>query len=256
VERHTLSGVTVVVTRAADQVSSLAAALRRRGADVVTVPTIEVVDAADGGAGLRRSLDELRGFDWLIVTSANGAQRVAAALDDPGALAAAGVEVAAIGPGTADALARLGIRADLVPERFVAEGLLQVFPAPPPEGGRVLLAQAAGARPVLARRLREAGWRVDSVEAYRTVHPRVPDELVRAARDAHVVTFTSASTVAGYIAAVGVDPAPRAVACIGPITAEAAVAGGLHVDAVADPHTIDGLVDAVEALSGAGRSRP
>lgn len=244
-----LAGTSVVVTRAGDQASTLAARLAELGADVVEVPTIAIVDPADGGAALGAALADLSGVDWLVLTSPNGVERaVAAATDLPAALRAAGTRLAVVGPGTAAAGARHGLAADLQPARFVAEGLLEAFPPPPPSGGRVLLAQAAGARPVLAEGLRAAGWQVDVVEAYRTVNPDVDPDRAARARAADVVTFTSGSTVEGYVAAVGTEPPPRAVVCIGPVTEAACRRAGLEVDAVADPHTLDGLVDAVVAL--------
>jgi uroporphyrinogen-III synthase len=248
VDDHSLAGTKVVVTRASDQASSLADALQARGAEVVQIPTIAIVAPADGGAALRSALADLDRFDWLVVTSANGARRVAEALS--GSLPEH-TRFAAIGPGTAAALAADGLTADLVPDRFVAEGLLDVFPPLPPGGGRVLVAQAAGARPVLAEGLRAHGWDVEVVEAYRTEHPALAGEVVARARAADVVTFTSASTVTGFVAAVGLGTRPQVVVCIGPVTAEAARSAGLSVDAVADPHTIDGLVDAVVAVVAA-----
>lgn len=248
-EHRPLQGTSVVVTRASDQASALSARLVALGAHVVEVPTIAIVDAADGGAELRAALASLDEVDWLVVTSPNGVDRVLAVEPDlAGRLTATGPKVAVVGPGTAAALERHGIAADLQPERFVAEGLLEAFPAPPSTGGTVLLAQAAGARPVLAEGLRAAGWTVRTAEAYRTVHPEIAGHLAAQARQADVVTFTSGSTVTGYAAGVGLDPPPRAVVCIGPVTADAARREGLTVDAVADPHTIDGVVDAVVAL--------
>jgi uroporphyrinogen-III synthase len=251
VRHRPLTGVRVVVTRATGQASTLTDRLAALGADVVAVPTIAVVEAADRGDALRSRLAHLEGVEWLVVTSANGIEHcLAAAPDLPRRLEVAGTRLAVIGPGTAAAAERQGVHPDLVPERFVAEGLLEVFPAPPPGGGRVLLAQAAGARPVLADGLGVAGWTVEVVEAYRTVHPRVPVDVVDRVRAADVITFTSASTVEGYVIGVGLVPPPSAVACIGPVTAEAARAAGLRVDAVAEPHTIDGLVQAVVDLAG------
>jgi uroporphyrinogen-III synthase len=249
-----LTGVTVAVTRATDQASALIDRLTALGAEVVAVPTIEVVGPADGGAALARALGGLDDVDWLVVTSPNGARRACAVAPDLSErLGRSGTRLAVIGPGTHAELERHGVSADLVPDRFVAEGLLDVFPAPSRPGARVLLAQAAGARPVLGHGLRSRGWTVDTIEAYRTMNPEVPTELAERARAADVVTFTSASTVAGYTAGVGLIPPPSAVVCIGPVTAEAAVAAGIHVDAVAEPHTIDGVVDAVVSLMGEDR---
>jgi uroporphyrinogen-III synthase len=157
-----------------------------------------------------------------------------------------GVRVAAIGPGTAAALAAGNIRADLVPERFVAEGLLDVFPTPAAgDRGRVLLVRAAVARDVLPEGLRRAGWEVDVVEAYRTV-PTEPTERQRElVRAAEVVTFTSSSTVEHFVAAFGVDAVPALVASIGPVTSDTARALGLTVDVEAAEHTTAGLVAAL-----------
>lgn len=243
-----LAGIRVVVTRAADQASSLSRGLAERGAEVIEVPTIAIAEPSDGGAALRRSLEDLDAIEWLVVTSPNGARRAADALEisgGAGGLARAGVSVAAIGPGTAEALADHGIAADLVPERFVAEGLLAAFPTPADDAGLVVLAQASGARPVLAEGLSGLGWPVEVVEAYRTVHPSVAVEMSEAVVTADVVTFTSASTVAGYVHALGVGGVPPIVACIGPITADAAIGAGLDVTLVADPHTIPALVEAI-----------
>lgn len=241
-----LAGVRVVVTRASEQASSLASRLTGHGAAVIEVPTIAIVDASDGGRGLREALARIVEFDWLVITSPNGARRVAAALVDTDQVAMPPrVKLAAVGPGTAATLDELGIEADLVPERFVAEGLLEAFPAPPPGGGRVLLAQAAGARSVLAEGLDAEGWSVERAEAYRTDHPPVPADLLARVAAADVITFTSASTVRGWVAAAGVEATPPTVVSIGPVTTAAALELGIAVTAEADPHTIDGLISSI-----------
>jgi uroporphyrinogen III methyltransferase/synthase len=124
-----LFGHTVVVTRPEAQASVLADLLRDQGAEVVVLPVIEIEDPADGGTALAEALAHVHEYDWLVLTSANGARRVLDALPDARALG--GVSVAAIGPGTAAALAEGNIRADLVPDKYVAESLLEAFPAPP-----------------------------------------------------------------------------------------------------------------------------
>ena len=244
-----LAGRTIVVTRATAQASWLVDRLEALGAEVITVPVIAVVDASDGGAALAEAVARAETYDWIVVTSTNGADRLAAsAVERHGAssaLASSSARFAAIGRGTAEALARHGLPVALVPERFVAEGLLDVFPPPPGSGGRVLLAQAAGARPVLHEGLRAAGWQVDVVEAYRTIHPPVAADRLAAASGADAITFTSASTIEGWMAAAGPDALPPVVATIGPITTAAAVAHGVDVDIEAEPHTIPGLVDAL-----------
>ncbi|MET1040832.1 MAG: uroporphyrinogen-III synthase, partial [Acidimicrobiales bacterium] len=238
-----LFGQTVVVTRPEGQASVLAERLRAAGAEAVVLPVIEIEEPADGGAALTAALDDLGAYDWLVVTSANGARRVLAGLPDARALG--GVSVAAIGPGTAAALAEGNIRADLVPDRYVAEGLLEAFPAPPDGGGLVLLARAAVARDTLPEGLRAAGWSVDVVEAYRTVAASPDPAALDAAAAAGVVTFTSSSTVTRFLEVAGRDRVPPLVACIGPVTAATARDAGLTVDVEATDHTVPGLVAAL-----------
>ena len=236
-ERRPLSGRRVVVTRTRAQVSQLSVALRELGAVPIEVPVIEINEPSDGGAGLAAAAARLDTYDWVVLTSPNGASRLLAALPDARAFGSA--KVAAIGPGTAAALAAGNIRADLVPDQFVAEALLDAFPTGP---GRVLLARAEVARDVLPDGLRARGWEVDVVAAYRTVAAVVTDEQRAAMRGADVITFTSSSTVERFLDAVGAEDLPPTIACIGPVTAGTARKRGLTVDIEASVHTIDGLV--------------
>ncbi|MBA2496593.1 MAG: uroporphyrinogen-III synthase, partial [Acidimicrobiia bacterium] len=183
----------------------------------------------------------------------------------PDTRALGGVGVAAIGPGTAAALARYRVVADLVPERFVAESLLAAFPAAPggfgvgapagqKRGGRVLLARATVARDVLPDGLRAMGWEVAVVEAYRTVAAHADPAMLTRAAAAEVITFTSSSTVERYLELAGPDRVPPVVACIGPVTAATARARGLHVAVEASVHTVAGLLDALVAHLGDARA--
>ncbi len=245
-ERRPLFGRTVVVTRAAHQAGSLSRRLRSLGAEVVEVPTIRIVPPTDGGRGLADAAARLGSFDWVALTSANAVSALFEHVWDARALA--GCRVAAIGPGTGEALARHGVRADLVPERSVAEGLLGDLAASPP--GRVLVPQARSARPVLVAGLRKAGWDVEVAEAYGTEPADVAPAVVTAAAQADAIAFTSASTVAGFVRAAGRDACPACVISIGPTTSSAAIELGLSVTREADPHTLDGLVTALqEALT-------
>ncbi|MEW6477537.1 MAG: uroporphyrinogen-III C-methyltransferase [Actinomycetota bacterium] len=250
-ENRPLFGKRIIVTRAREQASGLVERLHELGAATVELPVIEIAEPADGGAGLREAARRVSDYDWVTFTSANAVTRFFAALGDVGrdtrALAAA--RVAAIGPGTADALAAAGVRADLVPERFVAESLLEAFPDGP---GRVLLPRAAVARDALPTGLTERGWTVDVVEAYRTVVGRPAPEALAAAATAHAITFTSSSTVTNYLTVAGDGPVPPVVACIGPITADTARSAGLTVDVVATEHTIEGLVQSLVERFQAG----
>jgi uroporphyrinogen III methyltransferase/synthase len=239
-EDKPLFGKRVVVTRARAQASELARRLAEAGADPVELATIEIHDPSDGGAALREAAAAIGGYDWVVLTSANGAGRLLAALHDARDLG--GVRVAAIGPGTAATLEADGVVPDLVPDAYMAEGLLDVFPDGP---GRVLLARAAVARDVLPEGLRAAGWEVDVLEAYRTVTAEPTAAEREAAASADVITFTASSTVDRYVELMGVDRVPPVVACIGPVTADTARAHGLTVDVVAAEHTIPGLVTAL-----------
>jgi uroporphyrinogen III methyltransferase/synthase len=259
-ERRPLFGRRIVVTRARQQASALVERLAALGAATVEVPAIAIAEPADGGAALAKAVERLAGggYDWVVVTSPNGAERLLAAVRDAGhdARAFGRARLAAIGPGTADALAQAHLVADLVPERFVAEALFDAFPYAGPDGGTVLLARAAVARDVLPDGLASRGWAVDVVEAYRT-EPRPVDDARRAAlTGAEIVTFTSSSTVTSFLDAVGADAVPPVVAVIGPVTAATARARGLTVDVEAGAHTIDGLVDALVAWAAAHPRSP
>ncbi len=241
-ESRPLFGRKVVVTRARAQASSLVAKLAALGAETVELPTIEIAGAGDDGEALRAAAARLATYDWVVFTSVNAVDRLFTCLRDARAFGSAAV--AAVGPGTAAALAARGVVADLQPETAVAEALVDAFPVPS-GAGRVMLPQAAAARPVLAAGLRDKGWLVDAVEAYRTVAARPSDEALAAAAKADAVAFTSSSTVTSWLALAGAGALPPVVACIGPVTAATAVEHGVPVTVVAAEHTVDGLVDAL-----------
>lgn len=248
-EDRPLLGRRVVVTRTRRQASALSAGLRALGAEPVEIPVIEVTDPADGGALLLEVAGRLGTYDWVVVTSPNGAERLLAAVAGVGGDARlfGAARVAAIGPGTARVLAGGGIVADLVPERFVAESLLEALTAASPAGGRALLARAEVARDVLPDGLRAAGWAVDVVDAYRTVAAPVTDAQRAAVASADLATFTSSSTVERFLESFGPGAVPPTVACIGPVTAATARRHGLTVDLEATEHTIEGLLEALAA---------
>jgi uroporphyrinogen III methyltransferase/synthase len=256
-ENRPLFGLRMVVTRAREQAGELVTRLQAQGAATVEVPAIEIRDPADGGAALAAAVDRLGAYDWVVLTSSNGARRLLHAVRDRGrdARAFAGGRLAAIGPGTAEALAGANLAVDLVPPRFVAESLLDALPAPGATGGRLLLVRAAVARDVLPEGLRGKGWDVDVVEAYRTEQAPLAEEQAAAVAAADVVTFTSSSTVINFLAAMAGRSIPPVVAAIGPITAATAREHGLAVDVEAEVHTIDGLVDALVAWAAKAARR-
>ncbi|MFN8050184.1 MAG: uroporphyrinogen-III C-methyltransferase [Acidimicrobiales bacterium] len=239
-----LFGRRLVVTRAPEQASRLTDGLVARGAHVVNVPTIEIVDAADGGASLTAAAASVADHDWVVLTSPNGASRFLAAVGDARRLA--GVRIAVIGPGTAAEVERHLLTPDLLPERYVAEGLLEVFGAPPQGGGSVLLPQAADARPVLAEGLRELGWNVDVVEAYRTVAPTLDEAVLDEVAAADAVVFASSSAVENFVTAVPPEVRPSVALAIGPISGATARDAGFDPVVEADVHDLPGLFAAAE----------
>ncbi len=256
-ERRPLFGRRIVVTRSRSQASGLTARLQALGARSIEVPTIAFAAPEDGGAGLAAAAAGLADgrYAWVAFTSANAVAPLADLIVDSRSWA--GTAIAAVGAGTAGALAPYRLVADLVPERSVAEGLLDVFPVAGTRAGRppaVLLPRAAVARDVLPDGLAAKGWSVDAVDAYRTVAATPPPELIEAAAGADAICFTSSSTVTSYLAAAGgAAGVPPIVACIGPVTAATARAAGLSVAVTAEPHTIPGLVDALVTVLGGRR---
>jgi uroporphyrinogen III methyltransferase/synthase len=239
-ERRPLHGTQVAVTRARAQSSGLAVRLRALGATVVEAPTIRI-QHLDGPA------PELPAFDLIVLTSANGVEALFERLDAHGvdARAFADSRVAAMGPGTARALAAHGIRADIVPERFVAEGMVEALADLPVD--RALIARAAEGRDVLIDALRASGVEVEVIALYETVVEPLDDATLAAVATVDYVTFTSASSVRNYLDAGGSTDA-RLVS-IGPATSEALRARGLAPDVEATQHDLDGLIDALVADS-------
>lgn len=248
-----LQGRVVMVTRPPDQAGELAELLRARGAEVIEAPAISIEEVAPGGP-LDEAIRAAAGgkYAWVVFTSAAGADAWFRRADALG-LGAGGLRalVAAVGGGTGEALAGWGRSPDLVPETFTTRALGETFP----EGsGGVLMARADAAPGDLERAVAAKGWRVVRVDAYRTVLADGLPSGARGALDAgrvDAVTFTSASTVRGFVRAAGGLPDGVVAVCIGPVTAEAARQSGFRVGAEADPHTAQGLVEAVVRAIGA-----
>jgi uroporphyrinogen III methyltransferase/synthase len=246
IERRPLHGRRVVVTRARAQASGLAATLRALGADVVEAPAIRIEPRPLEGA-LARALDGIGDYDVVCLTSPNGARLLLAALAARGrdARALAGAAVAASAPATAAELAAGGVRADVVPERSVAEALLEALASVDVAGKRVLVARAADARDVLVDGLRGRGADVDVVALYDTVAEDVGEATSAAVAGADYVTFTSSSTVGRFLDAVGAVPNGARIVSIGPVTSATARERGLAVHVEARRHDVGGLVEAL-----------
>ena len=249
IEQRPLHGRRVIVTRARAQASALAATLRGLGAEVVEAPAIRIVPRPVD-ADVARMAAEIGSYDLVCLTSPNGVSLLFEALAARGqdARALAGATVAAIGPGTARELAAHGIRADVVPERSVAESLLEALATVDVTGKRALIARAADARDVLPDGLRERGAEVDVVALYETVGEPLEESVADALAAADYVTFTSSSTVTRFLdAAGGRVPNGARVVSIGPVTSATARERGLEVHVEAERHDIDGLIEALVA---------
>ena len=252
-DRAPLFGKRVLITRPAQQAPEFARALYARGVEPILASTIAIVPPDDPAAA-HRAIDELAAYRWIVFTSQNGVDaffdRLASLDADARYLGA--TKVAAIGSKTAERLRAFGVRADLVPAAFVSEEIARALIEATHSGDRVLIFRAQEARDVLPQMLEDAGRNPHVVAAYKTIFDVDPQFAQKVAR-ADVLTFTSASTVRGYVELLGGAAAARdaarnkLIACIGPVTAEAADEAGLHVDVVADVFTTDGLLDALEA---------
>ncbi len=253
-----LAGRRIVVTRRAGQASTLVRLLEERGAEVVEVPAIEIAPAADT-APLDEALRVLARFQWLVFTSANAVEAVAArlaALDLPPALTAHGPRLASVGPATTAALQK-AFPADLValqPARaFRAAELAQAFAGQNLAQARVLVPCSSRARDELARGLRGFGADVVAPVAYETVEPAdLGERVARCIEEGFdLALFASPSAVEAFAQAAGPRVLGLKAVAIGPTTAEAARAAGLDLRGIAAPSTAEGLVAAAEqALTG------
>ena len=240
-----LHGKTVVVTRPRERAGTLAARLREQGANVIEAPCIETVEREN----VQPLADALRQkHDWAVFTSPAGVHAAVHALAKLGRdlRALYGMKLAAIGRGTADALAGYGLTADLIPAQYDGEHLADALTAAMPQGGAALLLRAAAGGQILPEKLKAAGVYVTDVPLYDTEYRCAKADELRAMLEqgtADVVTFTSMSTVEGFVQAVGVaDYTGFTALCIGEQTAQAARKYGMQVR-VAQNATIDAMID-------------
>ncbi|MDP7240457.1 MAG: uroporphyrinogen-III synthase, partial [Dehalococcoidia bacterium] len=262
-DRRLLFGKRILVTRSRHQASRLSNLLSQEGAEPVELPTIEIQKAHS--SSLDEALTRLGDFGWVVFTSANGVEALFSLLIESGrdARALGGVKICALGDATAEALWGWGLRADLVPSKFSAGGILSAFDDAlgSTKGGRdvagvrFLLPRAEDVPPELADGLRQRGAVVEELTVYRT-QPAGPSEQSRKlVESADIITFTSSSTVNGLARMVGGDVGlinRATVACIGPVTAATAIGMGIRTPVVAQTHTIPGLVSALLEYEMAG----
>lgn len=242
-----LTGLRVVVTRAAHQAEQLAAPLRNKGAEVILLPVIGISPPADPEPLRRAALSE--SYDWIVFTSANAVDAFASELRKDGRKCKS--RVTTIGSGTREAAEANGFYVEIVPEKYVAESLVDAFAAQTLEGSRILIPSAAVTRDIVAPALRRRGAHVDVVEAYRNIVPPPAAEQAREVfRNPYPdwVTFASSSAVANLVDIVGADVLNKSkIASIGPVTSETARNLALEVAAEAQPHTVEGLVEVIAA---------
>ncbi len=254
-ESRPLFGTRILVTRARSQASEISQLLIAHGGEPIECPTIEFVpptnwDKAD------EAIAELETFHWLVLTSVNGVQQFMRRLWHNGrdARVLHGVRVCCIGPRTAQELEKFGVRSDVIPAQYQAEGVLEVMKESGVADQRVLVARAAQAREMLPEELRRAGAEVQVIPVYQTVLPQSEVGTIKArflTQGIEIVTFASSSTVRNFVEMFGGPGELKKIlqhtiiGCIGPITAETVREQGLQVDVLARQNTIPALVEAL-----------
>jgi len=255
-----LAGWRILVTRASGQAFGLSDPLRELGAEVIEIPTIEI-QPAGSYAALDHALIKIDHYDTLILTSVNGVEvlferynRIGLPIEDMKHLL-----VVAIGPATAAAIQSEGLSVSIVPEKYVAESVIEALRGKLFKSSRVLLVRAKVARDVLPDELRKMGAQVDVMEAYETKIPEGAREKLEVVFNdpvsrPHVVTFTSSSTVNNFMTLLGGD-AQRfldgvSLASIGPVTSDTLRQSGFPPTVEAREYTMDGLVQAISEYVG------
>jgi uroporphyrinogen-III synthase len=250
-----LAGRRVLVTRASGQAFGLSQPLRDLGAEVIEIPTIEIRSAGSSGA-LDHALIKIDHYDTLILTSVNGVERLfdrynrlGLPIEDMKHLL-----VVAIGPATAAAIQSEGLGVSIVPEKYVAESVIEALRGKVFKGSRVLLVRAKVARDVLPEELRKAGATVDVIEAYETVVPegaaeRLNKIFANPATRPHIVTFTSSSTATNFLGLLASEQRQHlheiCLASIGPVTSATLSKAGFAPTVEAREYTMGGLVEAI-----------
>lgn len=255
-DRRSLCGRKIIVTRSAEQAGEFSAKLTARGATVLECPTIRLVEP-ESWQLLDLAIRELPSYDWVVLTSGNAVRYFFRRLDSLGmdARALGDCRICAVGPKTAEELRSFGIKPDLVPGDYKAEGIVEEFSRLDMQGSRILFPRADKARDVIPRELKKMGAHVDSPVAYRNVFPdRLPPEMLFALekRSVDCITFTSSSTVQNLAAMLGEEfmldiLKGVVVASIGPITSKSCRELGLKVDIEPEESTLEALTEAVEA---------
>jgi uroporphyrinogen III methyltransferase / synthase len=252
--RGGVRGKKILITRAREQSGDFSTLLKKLGAEVIEFPTIEIVPPLRWKE-LDQAIDQLKSYDWLIFTSANGVNFFWQRLSERGGVRRlpSTLKVCAIGPATARQLKEKKISVSYIPKEFIAESILEGFEKLLIKGERILLARAKKARDILPNGLKKLGAKVDVVEVYRTVKPKAGSKrLKKLLTDGSidVITFTSSSTVNHFAELLKKEDLRKllkgiAIACIGPVTARTAKQWGMRVQVQPKQYTIPSLTRAV-----------
>jgi uroporphyrinogen III methyltransferase/synthase len=248
-----LIGKKILITRSREQSTEFTTRLKNFGAEVIEFPTIEIVPPISWDK-LDQAINQLKFYDWIIFTSANGVNFFWQRLQEKGKNCLPSyLKICAIGPATANQLKKREISVDYIPKEYVAEAILKGFEKMDLKGKRILLARAKKARDLLPRGLRKMGAEVDVVEAYRTIKPhggtkRLIKLLTNGEID--VITFTSSSTVNHFVEILKKENLKKllkgiTIACIGPITTQTAKRWGMKVHIQPKQYTIPALTQAI-----------
>lgn len=252
-ESRPLFGKRILVTRSRDQASALSDLLVAYGGEPIECPTLAIIPP-ENWQDLDNAIAHLHEYQWLVFTSVNGVQAFMSRLQHKGRdlRALHGLRVCCIGPRTAGEVEKYGVKPDLVPSVFQAEGLIEAMKAEGVAGQRVLIPRAAQARELLPEQLENLGMSVHVVTAYRSIAPQGGGEHIKESLrrgDIHIITFASSSTVRNFCRFFSSDGEMKEltsgvlIACIGPITAQTVQDFGLTVDVVASENTIPALVE-------------
>ena len=252
--KKSLVGKKILVTRAREQSGDFATRLKKLGAEIIEFPTIEIVPLIRWKE-LDRAIDRLKSYDWILFTSANGVHFFWQRLKERGGAShlPPSLKVGAIGPATAKQLKEKGVSVHYIPKEFIAESILEGFEKKFIKGKHILLTRAKKARDILPKGLRKMGAEVDVVEAYRTVRPKGGSKKLKKILEdgkMDVITFTSSSTVNHFAELLKKEDLKKllkgiAMACIGPVTARTAKEWGLKTQIQPKQYTIPALTQAI-----------
>ena len=252
-ETNPLFGKRIIITRTREQAAEFSDLLRVQGADPIELPTIDVVPP-DSWDDLDGAIERIEQYHWLIFTSANGVRFFVERLKelDKDIRILKGIKICTIGPRTAKAVEDLGIKVDLLPNKFIAEAIIEGLAKEGIKDKKFLLPRAWKAREILPQEIRRLGGTIDVVTTYQTIRPeKSKEEIAKLLREKSVdlITFTSSSTVSNFVELFEKGEAQRLlentdVACIGPITAKTANDLGINSAFIPEEYTIPAIVGA------------